>query len=116
MDNNIKYRVAKNYNEYLEICKETFLGSEGNDSVFQEPDSWFDFFGIYQFRDEKYDDVDNWEDIISGFNGEMDLKPDEEEFPVLVTYCFDSGFDRLGDMNIQMWDMISLKELNLRPY
>lgn len=117
----LQYRTANNYNEYLKICAETFTNevkgipySTKKQVAFDSVDEWTDFFGIYEFRDEKYDDVENWEEIVSNYSGDMDLKPDESEYPVLVTYQFEDHDDRFGDVSNQLWDWISLKKINLQ--
>ena len=109
----LTYRVANNYEEYLEICKESFLGTNNEEPVFFEVGEFLDFFGIYHYRDEKYDDIDDWQTEIKNYNGEMDIRPQEDEYPVMIVSHFDKEFDRCGELTTQIWEWKSLNELGL---
>lgn len=120
MENVLEYRVANHYGEYL--CKETFTKqtksipySARKVTPFDSVDDWIEFFGAYELRDEVYDDVEDWEAFLSQFVGEIDYKPSQDEYPVLITYHFEEDEDRFGAKGTQTWDWVSLSTLGLIP-
>lgn len=100
----LNYKVCRNYNEYLQLCKSL------HNTIF-DTEEWDDFFKAkLKINEEK----DEYTETVEEYNGILGYSPDEQEYSLLVTYRFDTGRDRFGDITMQTWDWISLKELGLK--
>ncbi|PFP65319.1 hypothetical protein COK00_12020 [Bacillus cereus] len=112
----LQYRIANNLSEYMAICKSTYL-EETKDNAYSLQktaplnnfDEWVDFFGAWELR--HIDDDADVEQALRDFNGRIDLKPDEKEYPVLVTFNFNEGGDRYGKVSSVVWDWTPINKL-----
>lgn len=110
----LNYKKINNYDEYLKFCKSLFLKDIKLDAfsknlipAFNDADSWIDFFEAYELNDEsKYDPDDNWHEIIKNFKGDLERKPEQEQYPVIIAYLFEDTWDRFGDGSIKIWDIV----------
>ncbi|MGN5650984.1 hypothetical protein [Bacillus sp. Brlt_9] len=121
MENILEYKIANNYEEYLLLCIETFVKktkttaySIEKKNIFDTVDEWIQFFGAFELMNEKYDDIEDWEQELLLFEGDINLKPNKEEYPVLVAYNFSDDDDRFGTVSNQLWDWKPLAALNLK--
>ena len=115
----LNYKKINNYDEYLEFCKSLFLKDIKLDAfstnlipAFGDADSWINFFEAFELDDEtKYDADDNWHEIIRNYKGDLNRKPENEQYPVLIAYLFEETWDRFGSGSIKIWDIVSEKEI-----
>lgn len=119
MSHILEHRIANNYEEYLKITIETCL-EETKETTFSsekevplEIDEWIAFFGVRELQEGDYDEVEDWAEFLHNFKGNMELKPQEEEYPVLVSYHFAEQSARYNDVTSQLWDWISISKLGL---
>lgn len=112
----LEYRIANNLSEYMAICKSTYFEETKDDGYSMKKtaplnnfDEWVDFFGAWELR--HIDDDADVEQALRDFNGEIDLKPDKKEFPVLVAFNFNEGGDRYGKVSSVVWDWTPLNDL-----
>lgn len=59
------------------------------------------------------EDTGKYLETVEEYQGKLGCKPKDNEYPLLVTYYFDKGYDRWGNVNTELWDWISLKELGI---
>lgn len=110
------YRIARNYQEYLDICKELYTTPVGGDKTshfipFDDLQDWEQFFDVTLPYDEENDIYLPFAD----YTGEVGHKPEEAEYPVLVVHMFDVMEDfRNGDTIIRLFEWKSLDELTLK--
>lgn len=99
------FKTCFNYQQYLVFAK-AFCG---NDKPFENLQQWNDFF-IANIET----DLDNGEFLtsIDDYNNRLRLSPNDDDFPVVVYYCFDTKSDRSGTIVTQFWDWESFNRLN----
>ena len=111
----MKYLVARNYEEYLTICKSFLLeavGEDGSDTYvpFDGYEEWAEYFGAELPENEEGDEYLPIED----FTGELQMRPKDAEYPVIVVHNFFMVEDiRNGKMPVQIFDWKSAGELTL---
>lgn len=98
----LKYNICNNYSDYLEVAKSLYYNG-----IF-EMESWDEFFNAHLKYNE---DTGIYIDTIEDFQGSIDYRPNNNEYPVIVTYEFNEDWDRWGKCEFQVWDWISFKEL-----
>ncbi|AJD93244.1 hypothetical protein JMA_39260 (plasmid) [Jeotgalibacillus malaysiensis] len=112
----MKYLVARNYEEYLAICKSFLLeavGEDGSDTYvpFDSYEEWAEYFGAELPENEEGDEYLPIED----FAGELKMRPKENEYPVIVVHNFFKVEDIRNDkMPVQIFDWKSAGELTLK--
>ncbi|WP_442637821.1 hypothetical protein [Rossellomorea marisflavi] len=110
------YRIARNYQEYLEICKELHFSLVGGDETshtipLEDLQEWEEFFEATLPYDEENDVFLPLEE----FDGDIGIKPESHEYPVLVVHMFDSVEDfRNGNTDIRLFEWKPLDELTLK--
>lgn len=110
------YRIARNYQEYLEICKELHFSLVGGDETshtkpLEDLLEWEEFFEANLPYDEENDVFLPLEE----FDGDIGVKPEAHEYPVLVVHMFNSVVDfRNGNTDIRLFQWKSLDELTLK--
>lgn len=102
------FKTKKDYDAYaLSIIEE-----------FGSVDDWLQFFDIWDYQDEKYDEVNNWNEFLHNeyARGKLHIQysPSINEFPIVLVSMFDSSWDRCGDINTEIWDWKSFDELGIK--
>lgn len=83
--------------------------------AFNSVDDWLQFFDIWKYSEEKYDEINNWDEFLQGEldNGNLsiDYAPSSSEYPVILVHLFEKEWDRYSDTTTQIWDWESLSKL-----
>lgn len=109
------YQVARNYDEYLQICKDTRYKKTAENcygtkcTPFSDTSKWEEFFDV----ELKANEHGVYLESVKEYSGDIPMKPKKSEYPVLVCYKFEKSFDRWGDLSVQIWDWIPLKKLGV---
>jgi hypothetical protein len=88
------FKLARNYREYLNICKSVYLDTD-DDAPFSDLWKWENFFDAKIRYNE---DTGEALETIESFIGPIKNKPNHSEYPVIVAYMFDKSEDRQGKL------------------
>lgn len=112
----LTYKRIENFEEYLSYCKSlyrqpnkyTYYSLEKVKEQFACPDDWLTFFEVYELLDnESLEDRTDWDQIISNYTGDISLKPEPSDYPVLVVSLFEESMD--GEVII--WDIVPIAQI-----
>lgn len=112
----MEYRIARNYEEYLSICKDLLIESIGESDFgsyvpfdcYEEWESYFEAELPVNEEDEEYLPIE-------AFNGTIGYRPSENEYPVLIVENFSVHSDfRNGDITTRFFEWKPLRELSLK--
>ena len=113
----MQFKTAKNYKEYLDICKtlhtEPLMQKAWSTKYippFEDLQEWESFFNVELQCDE---DTGEYLINLKDFIGEVGLRPKESEYPILLVYSFDESNSRYGKCSNQVWYWKSLSEIGL---
>lgn len=112
----MEYRIARNYEECLSICKDLLIESIGESdfgsyvpfNCYEEWESYFEAELPVNEEDEEYLPIEE-------FKGTIGYRPNENEYPVLIVENFSVHSDfRNGDITTRFFDWKPLRELSLK--
>lgn len=69
-------------------------------------EDWEELFGFHLAFDEETGEI---LETIDEYKGDFENIPEENEYPVVLSYINEKGFDRWGKVSTQVYDWISIK-------
>lgn len=84
---------------------------------FDSVDDWLEFFDIWSYNDEKYDEICDWNKFLHNEykQGKLQIAyaPSNNEFPIVLVSLFEKSWDRYANTTTEMWNWESLNRLML---
>lgn len=97
----IMFKKINNYDEYLELTRSLF-----NNSYFEDDyEKWHMQFGSEEMNpDLEIDELTSPYE----YNGELDLSPSNDKYPIILYYGLENEYGRFGVEECFIWDWVSL--------
>lgn len=103
--------VCECYEDYLRSIKRLYTEDENdNMAIFNDLQQWEAYFNAELKSDEE---TGEYLETLQDFNGNVRKKPNENKYPLLLSYIFDREEGRAGMLNIRFMQYKSLSDLGL---